>query len=193
MCVICFTRYGKILRDFVSLRDAHKRKGMLMSRIRSNHGFALIELIIVIAIMAILVGITAPMLIRYVEKTNVSSDYQLADTIRSGVQYAITDAKVQEDAASQPFLDQMESSTGMDLNNDSSFLSSDSVLRESLEATFGFSAEEIMGQVRSAHGSGSVCHITTTNGIVTVTLTETDRTGAKDTSSGTPENDITVH
>lgn len=164
-----------------------------MSRIRSNHGFALIELIIVIAIMAILVGITAPMLIRYVEKTNVSSDYQLADTIRSGVQYAITDAKVQEDAASQPFLDQMESSTGMDLNNDSSFLSSDSVLRESLEDTFGFPAEEIMEQVRSAHGSGSVCHITTTNGIVTVTLTETDRTGAKDTSSGTPENDITVH
>ena len=39
-------------------------------------GFSLVELIIVIAIMAILVGVMAPMLIRYIEKSNVSSTFQ---------------------------------------------------------------------------------------------------------------------
>ena len=46
-----------------------------------NKGFSLVELIIVIAIMAILVGLMAPQLIKYIEKTNVSSDEQLLDSV----------------------------------------------------------------------------------------------------------------
>ena len=61
---------------------------------RNNKGFSLVELIIVIAIMAILVGVMAPQLIKYIEKTNVSSDTQLCDTVKSAVTTAIMDPSV---------------------------------------------------------------------------------------------------
>ncbi len=61
---------------------------------KNNKGFSLVELIIVIAIMAILVGVMAPQLIKYIEKTKVSSDVQLCDTVRSAVVTAAMDPEV---------------------------------------------------------------------------------------------------
>ena len=61
---------------------------------RNNKGFSLVELIIVIAIMAILVGVMAPQLIKYIEKTNVSSDTQLCDSVRTAVTTAMMDPAV---------------------------------------------------------------------------------------------------
>lgn len=61
---------------------------------KNNKGFSLVELIIVIAIMAILVGVMAPQLIRYIEKTKESSDIQLLDTVRSAVTTAVMDPSV---------------------------------------------------------------------------------------------------
>lgn len=40
----------------------------------NNKGFSLVELIIVIAIMAILIVVLAPQYLKYVEKSRVSSD-----------------------------------------------------------------------------------------------------------------------
>lgn len=56
-----------------------------------NKGFSLVELIIVIAIMAILVGVMAPQLIKYIEKTNISADKQLCDSVASAITYSMTD------------------------------------------------------------------------------------------------------
>lgn len=59
-----------------------------------NKGFSLVELIIVIAIMAILVGVMAPQLMKYVEKSRVSADTQVADTVRTAIMTAMLDPSV---------------------------------------------------------------------------------------------------
>lgn len=48
-----------------------------------NHGFSMVEIIIVIAIMAILAAALAPQLIKYVRKSRRSTDIQIANEIQS--------------------------------------------------------------------------------------------------------------
>lgn len=59
-----------------------------------NAGFSLVELIIVIAIMAILIGIMAPQLIKYIEKTNVAADIELCDSVREAIEIAAHDPAI---------------------------------------------------------------------------------------------------
>jgi type IV pilus assembly protein PilA len=47
-----------------------------LQRLKSKKGFSLVELLIVVAIMAVLVGVLAPQYIRYVERSRQSSDVQ---------------------------------------------------------------------------------------------------------------------
>lgn len=49
----------------------------------NNKGFSLVELIIVIAIMAVLIGVLAPQYLKYVEKSRQSSDIDNVDAMIS--------------------------------------------------------------------------------------------------------------
>lgn len=63
-----------------------------------NGGFSLVELIVVVAVMAVLVGILAPAYMSYVEKTRIQRDesaageiYRAAEIVIYTGQYDITD------------------------------------------------------------------------------------------------------
>ncbi len=63
----------------------------------SNKGFSLVELIVVIAIMAVLVGILAPTLIRYVEKARVGKDEAAMGEFLNALYLAAADLEAYDD------------------------------------------------------------------------------------------------
>ncbi|MDE7367974.1 MAG: prepilin-type N-terminal cleavage/methylation domain-containing protein [Lachnospiraceae bacterium] len=65
----------------------------------SNKGFSMVELIIVIAIMAILAAALAPSLIKYINKSRLSTDVQTGTTIASAVNAALAVEKAYDDCA----------------------------------------------------------------------------------------------
>lgn len=61
---------------------------------KNNKGFTLVELIIVIAIIAVLTAVAAPQYIKWVEEGRISSDKQMAETLISEVNVALADMGV---------------------------------------------------------------------------------------------------
>lgn len=57
----------------------------------TNKGFSLVELIIVIAIMAVLVGVLAPQYLKYVHNSKVSTDVQNAQEMATAINVAVAD------------------------------------------------------------------------------------------------------
>ena len=64
----------------------------------NNKGFSLVELIIVIAIMAILAAALAPQLIKYIEKSRISSDKTSAASVKTAFDTAIANDDAYQDA-----------------------------------------------------------------------------------------------
>ena len=79
---------------------------------KNNKGFSLVELIIVIAIMAVLVGVLAPQFIKYVEQSRRSRDIQTAQEIREAVLAAIADQRIDGSETSKSINDFTKGTTG---------------------------------------------------------------------------------
>lgn len=63
---------------------------------KTNKGFSMVELIIVIAIMAILAGALAPTLIKYIARSRISADISTGDSIASSIQTALTNEAIDD-------------------------------------------------------------------------------------------------
>lgn len=89
-----------------------------------NKGFSLVELIVVIAIMAVLVGVLAPTLIRNVEKSRESSDLQTLDSIRGSVTTALSVESVNQALGSNSYTGTIDSNGTLTLGSAASGLAS---------------------------------------------------------------------
>ena len=69
----------------------------------NNKGFSLVELIIVIAIMAVLIGLLAPQFLKYVNRSKYSTDVKNGQEIATVVQTLIADGKLTSDQAEVEF------------------------------------------------------------------------------------------
>lgn len=66
----------------------------------NNKGFSLVELIIVIAIMAVLIGLLAPQFIKYVQRSKYSTDVKNGQEIATVIQTLIADNKLTKTVSS---------------------------------------------------------------------------------------------
>ncbi len=65
-----------------------------MKKKMNNKGFSLVELIIVIAIMAVLVAVLAPQYIKFVEKSRESTDLDNVQAIKVAVEACVADKQL---------------------------------------------------------------------------------------------------
>ncbi|MGN0425484.1 MAG: type II secretion system protein [Acetatifactor sp.] len=61
---------------------------------KNNKGFSLVELIIVIAIMAVLIGLLAPQYLKFVKKSKVSADISNAQALATAFNVAFADGSI---------------------------------------------------------------------------------------------------
>ena len=77
-----------------------KNKGDFTMKKTNNKGFSLVELIVVVAIMAVLIGVLAPQFLRYVEKSRIQKDNSAIAEIANACKIAMADETINTNTTS---------------------------------------------------------------------------------------------
>ena len=97
---------------------------------KKNQGFSLVELIVVIAIMAVLVGVLAPAYLRYVEKSRKSTDVSSISDILAAAEKVAIDPEFDLGAGVKFTLSGTGSSLGMSVTGGTTATGNDAALAE---------------------------------------------------------------
>lgn len=79
---------------------------------KNNKGFSLVELIVVVAIMAVLMVVLAPAMLRYVEKTRIGKDDNSVGEVRKALENALAEEAVYNEANGGIITIQIDGDTG---------------------------------------------------------------------------------
>lgn len=93
----------------------------------NNKGFSLVELIIVIAIMAVLMGVLAPQLLKYVEESRVQADASTFSEVENATKIALSLDEI---------YDSVGNNTTVTIADNSTVVSSNADLQAELLLTF---------------------------------------------------------
>lgn len=74
-----------------------------MKKVMNNKGFSLVELIIVIAIMAVLMGVLAPQFLKYVEQSRKQKDESAMEELRNATEIACSNENIYKELVSAGF------------------------------------------------------------------------------------------
>ena len=118
---------------------------------KNNKGFSLVELIVVIAIMAVLMVVLAPAMLRYVEKTRVQKDDSAASEIQHAVELALAQEDVNNEAKGGAITVTLTGNTGAITYANSDASAATALLQAEVENTVGTTVS-MSSKSRSAAG-----------------------------------------
>ncbi len=130
----------------------------------NDKGFSLVELIIVIAIMAVLVGVLAPQFMKYVEQSRKATDIQNAEMIRDSVLADIADGFIKGSNTNVDFVNYNATTPAADGSMASAIATAPAIQGNLVDHGGAF-------QVTYDAAAG-ICSVSVSNGTVTYTLTD---------------------
>ena len=105
---------------------------------KNNKGFSLVELIVVIAIMAVLMVVLAPAMLRYVEKTRVQKDDSAVSEVANALELALAQENIYDAAGGKVVIVTVTGSSGaITASIDGTAVAADHVLLKDVKATVG--------------------------------------------------------